>query len=70
AGQALATVGMSGDAALVHLHYQMQVAPGFSDGVPSRFGAFTRKSGSEWRKIAAGQIGTGDIVRDASRRSN
>jgi murein DD-endopeptidase MepM/ murein hydrolase activator NlpD len=70
AGQAVAAVGMSGDAALVHLHYQMQAAPGFSEGVPSRFAAFTRKRVGGWTLIEEGPIGTGEIVRDISRKSN
>jgi hypothetical protein len=64
-----AAVGMSTDAALVHLHYQMQMAPGFSEGIPSVFGAFARKLGTQWRSIQEGPIGTGEIVRDGSRRS-
>jgi biotin carboxyl carrier protein len=68
AGQTVAAVGMSGDAALVHLHYQMQSATGFSDGVPSRFGNFMRKVGSEWARVEAGPIGGGEVVRDSSRK--
>jgi murein DD-endopeptidase MepM/ murein hydrolase activator NlpD len=63
-GQVVAAVGMSGDAAIPHLHLQMQAAPGFAEGIPSRFADFSRKLGQHWSHVNAGPVESGEIVRN------
>jgi len=68
-GQAIAAVGMSGDAAIVHLHFQMQAGPGFAEGIPSRFADFARKTGDGWTQVKTGPIEGGEIVQSGSTKT-
>ncbi|MES3024961.1 MAG: M23 family metallopeptidase [Pseudomonadota bacterium] len=63
-GQQVGEMGFSGDAFLVHLHYDLKSGPGFAaDGLPSPFKDFERLSGADWTKVKHGQVDSGDIVR-------
>jgi hypothetical protein len=67
-GQKIGEMGFSGDAFLVHLHYDLKSAPGFdADGLPSPFNDFERLSGANWTKVRHGQVDSGDIVRRNSK---
>lgn len=64
AGQQIGQMGFSGDAFLVHLHYDLKNGPGFeAEGLPSPFNDFERLQGADWRKVKHGQVDSGDIVR-------
>lgn len=64
AGQKVGEMGFSGDAFLVHLHYDLKNRPGFkADGLPSPFDDFERLGGAAWVKVGHGQVDSGDIVR-------
>lgn len=64
AGQKVGEMGFSGDAFLVHLHYDLKNGPGFkADGLPSPFDDFERLGGAAWVKGGHGQVDSGDIVR-------
>lgn len=64
AGQQVGAMGFSGDAFLVHLHYDLKNGQGFeADGLPSPFNDFERRTGTGWTKVRQGQIDSGDIVR-------
>lgn len=64
AGQQVGEMGFSGDAFLVHLHYDLKTAAGFdADGLPSPFNEFERLTGSQWLAIPHGQVDSGDVVR-------
>jgi murein DD-endopeptidase MepM/ murein hydrolase activator NlpD len=63
AGQRLGAVGMSGDASLPHLHFQVQAGAGFAEGLPARFDGVSRKIGEGWVDMPAGSIESGEIVR-------
>jgi murein DD-endopeptidase MepM/ murein hydrolase activator NlpD len=65
----LARVGMSGDAAIVHLHYQMQSGRGFDPGLPVQFASFSRKLGGTWKPTSSGPIEEGEVVRGHKRES-
>ena len=68
AGQQVGEMGFSGDAFLVHLHYDLKNAPGFdADALPSPFADFERLTGKRWLKVGKGQVDSGDIVRGAHR---
>jgi murein DD-endopeptidase MepM/ murein hydrolase activator NlpD len=68
AGQQVGQIGFSGDAFLVHLHYDLKNAPGFdADALPSPFHQFERQTGKGWLKVDRGQVDSGDIVRRAAR---
>jgi murein DD-endopeptidase MepM/ murein hydrolase activator NlpD len=63
-GDKIGEMGFSGDAFLVHLHYDLKTAPGFdADGLPSPFNHFERLTGDQWQKVKHGQVDSGDIVR-------
>jgi murein DD-endopeptidase MepM/ murein hydrolase activator NlpD len=67
-GQKIGEMGFSGDAFLVHLHYDLKNAPGFkADGLPSPFNDFERLSGANWTKVKHGQVDSGDIVRSSAK---
>jgi murein DD-endopeptidase MepM/ murein hydrolase activator NlpD len=64
--QRVGAIGMSGDAFLVHLHYDLKSGPGFdADGLPAPFHDIERFTGPGWKKIRQGQVDSGDIVRPA-----
>lgn len=64
AGAIVGAMGFSGDAFLVHLHYDLKSAPGFdADGLPSPFNNFERRTGADWLKVKRGQVDSGDVVR-------
>jgi murein DD-endopeptidase MepM/ murein hydrolase activator NlpD len=63
-GEKVGEMGFSGDAFLVHLHYDLKSGPGFqADGLPSPFNDFERLNGAQWLKVKHGQVDSGDIVR-------
>lgn len=62
--QVVGKMGFSGDAFLVHLHYDLKSASGFdADGLPSPFDDFERLLGPRWLKVGHGQVDSGDVVR-------
>jgi murein DD-endopeptidase MepM/ murein hydrolase activator NlpD len=67
-GQKIGEMGFSGDAFLVHLHYDLKSGPGFkADGLPSPFNDFERLNGAQWQQVKHGQVDSGDIVRRAAK---
>ncbi|MES2018313.1 MAG: M23 family metallopeptidase [Pseudomonadota bacterium] len=67
AGQQVGQIGFSGDAFLVHLHYDLKNGHGFdADGLPSPFNDFERLNGPAWLKVKHGQVDSGDVVRRAA----
>lgn len=67
-GQKIGEMGFSGDAFLVHLHYDLKNGAGFkADGLPSPFNNFERLSGANWTKVKQGQVDSGDIVRSSNK---
>ncbi len=70
AGQTVGAMGFSGDAFLVHLHYDLKNGSGFdADGLPSPFNRFERLTGASWLPVKHGQVDSGDIVRHATHPS-
>lgn len=68
AGQKIGEMGFSGDAFLVHLHYDLKSGPGFkADGLPSPFNNFERLNGASWQQVKQGQVDSGDVVRRISK---
>jgi hypothetical protein len=64
AGQQVGAMGFSGDAFLVHLHYDLKNGAGFkAEGLPSPFQDFERMNGAGWTRVKQGQVDSGDIVR-------
>lgn len=64
AGQQVGQMGFSGDAFLVHLHYDLKDGAGFdADALPAPFSGFERLTGKRWLKVGRGQVDSGDIVR-------
>lgn len=64
AGQQIGQMGFSGDAFLVHLHYDLKDGTGFdADALPAPFTGFERRSGAGWLKVSKGHVDSGDIVR-------
>jgi murein DD-endopeptidase MepM/ murein hydrolase activator NlpD len=62
AGDMLGAMGMSGDAFLVHLHYQLQSGPAFEEGLPAYFTNVRVKTGSGWSSAHTGPVDSGDVV--------
>jgi murein DD-endopeptidase MepM/ murein hydrolase activator NlpD len=62
AGTQLGGIGMSGDAFLVHLHYQLQSGPGFEEGLPAYFHDVRVRNGEGWSAPFAGPVDSGDVV--------
>jgi murein DD-endopeptidase MepM/ murein hydrolase activator NlpD len=62
AGDRLGAMGMSGDAFLVHLHYQLQSGPGFEEGLPAYFRGVRAKTGDGWSPVYTGPVDSGDVV--------
>ena len=68
AGQQVGAMGFSGDAFLVHLHYDLKNGAGFkAEGLPSPFHDFERMGGAGWIKVKQGQVDSGDIVRRSAK---
>lgn len=65
AGAPIGAMGMSGDAFLVHLHYQLQSGPAFEEGLPAYFADVQVDNGQGWSAPFTGGIDTGDRVRAA-----
>ncbi len=63
--EAIAAMGMSGDAFLVHLHYQLQSSAGFDEGLPAVFENVQFATGQGWSSPAASAVDSGDVVRSA-----
>ena len=63
AGEAIGAMGMSGDAFLVHLHYQLQSGPAFEEGLPAYFRDVRVKTGQAWSAAYTGPVDSGDLVR-------
>lgn len=64
AGQQVGEMGFSGDAFLVHLHYDLKNDAGFdAEALPSPFNSFERLIGKSWLKVKQGQVDSGDVVR-------
>ncbi len=66
-GDVIGAMGMSGDAFLVHLHYQLQSGPGFEEGLPAYFDGIRVRNGAGWSAPFTGPVDSGDIVGTASR---
>jgi hypothetical protein len=64
-GQKLGEMGFSGDAFLVHLHYQLQSDTQFGEGLPSYFREFKRFNGTKWVAVKRGAVDSGDVVMTA-----
>lgn len=62
-GQQVGAMGMSGDAFLVHLHYQLQSGPGFEEGLPAYFEGMRARIGDEWSAPFTGPVDSGMVVR-------
>lgn len=62
-GQPIAQMGMSGDAFLVHLHYQLQSSPGFEEGLPAYFTNVRFATGNGWSAASTGPVDSGDVVK-------
>jgi murein DD-endopeptidase MepM/ murein hydrolase activator NlpD len=65
AGTPIGAMGMSGDAFLVHLHYQLQSGPEFEEGLPAYFENVQVDTGQGWSAPFTGGIDSGDRVRFA-----
>lgn len=65
-GEAIAEMGMSGDAFLVHLHYQLQSSAGFDEGLPAVFANVQFATARGWSQPASSAVDSGDVVRSAS----
>lgn len=61
-GQKIGEMGFSGDAFLVHLHYQLQRDAHWGEGLPSYFHDFQRFVGDRFVPMAKGQVDSGDVV--------
>ena len=61
-GAPLGEMGMSGDAFLVHLHYQHQSGPGFEEGLPAYFERVRVRNGRGWSLPFTGPVDSGDVV--------
>ncbi|MGN6111650.1 MAG: M23 family metallopeptidase [Luteimonas sp.] len=67
-GEPIGAMGMSGDAFLVHLHYQLQSDAGFGEGLPAVFEGVRFATGDGWTAPAASPVDSGDLVRSAATR--
>jgi hypothetical protein len=64
-GQKIGEMGFSGDAFLVHLHYQLQRDANWGEGLPSYFQDYERYVGGKFVPVKRGQVDSGDVVRSA-----
>ncbi|HXI11630.1 MAG TPA: M23 family metallopeptidase [Thermoanaerobaculia bacterium] len=62
-GQKIGEMGFSGDAFLVHLHYQLQSNDNWGEGLPSYFHDYERYVGGKFQPVKRGQVDSGDVVR-------
>ena len=62
-GEPIAAMGMSGDAFLVHLHYQLQSDRGFGEGLPAVFEGVRFATGDGWSAPSDSSVDSGDLVR-------
>ena len=62
-GQKIGEMGFSGDAFLVHLHYQLQSNDHWGEGLPSYFNDYERFVGGKFLPVSRGQIDSGDVVK-------
>ena len=67
-GDAIGAMGMSGDAFLVHLHYQLQSGPSFEEGLPAYFENVRVRTGDSWSAPFTGPVDSGDVVEATSPR--
>lgn len=65
-GEVIAAMGMSGDAFLVHLHYQLQSSAGFDEGLPAVFEDVQFATGQGWSLPGTSAVDSGDVVRSTS----
>jgi murein DD-endopeptidase MepM/ murein hydrolase activator NlpD len=65
AGAQVGEMGMSGDAFLVHLHYQHQSGPRFEDGLPAYFKHVRVRTGNGWTKPFDGPVDSGEVILSA-----
>ncbi len=65
-GERIGGMGMSGDAFLVHLHYQLQSGPGFEEGLPAYFEGMRVRTGAGWSARFNGPVDSGQVVEAAS----
>lgn len=64
-GETIGGMGMSGDAFLVHLHYQLQSGPDFEEGLPAYFENVRVRDGHGWSEAATIPVDSGDVVMTA-----
>ena len=65
-GAQIGAMGMSGDAFLVHLHYQLQSGAGLDkEGLPAVFNDVLFATGNGWNPPTASTVDSGDVVRRA-----
>jgi murein DD-endopeptidase MepM/ murein hydrolase activator NlpD len=67
-GEPIGAMGMSGDAFLVHLHYQLQSDRGFGEGLPAVFEGVRFATGDGWSAPSASTVDSGDLVSAAAPR--
>jgi murein DD-endopeptidase MepM/ murein hydrolase activator NlpD len=60
-GEKVGEMGFSGDAFLVHLHYQLQSDAGFGEGLPAHFRSYRRYVGAT-AVAGRGFVDSGDVV--------
>ena len=65
-GDVVGAMGMSGDAFLVHLHYQLQSGAGFEEGLPAYFEGIRVRTGEGWSAPFNGPVDSGDVVETTS----
>lgn len=66
-GTRIGGMGMSGDAFLVHLHYQLQSGEGLDkEGLPAIFDNVQFAKGEGWTPSATSAVDSGDIVQSAA----
>jgi murein DD-endopeptidase MepM/ murein hydrolase activator NlpD len=62
-GQPIGQIGLSGDAYMVHLHYQLVSGVAFDvDGLPSAFGGFSKVLGARSLPAPRRPLDTGEII--------
>lgn len=66
-GEQVGAMGMSGDAFLVHLHYQLQSGPDFEEGLPAYFEGMRVRTGAGWSAPFDGPVDSGMVVEAVAR---